>query len=185
MGLSKATETWRNVFFLLTAVFILELWFLWFYHVRAYVQERSNVALDEQIQVQKDANDQFYLNEKNHKGFAEYLEVKELESKRSHLPWSTYITKILDILNKLKSLNTGDESFILLSDFKVNLKELSLNGAVGNLAYLYSWEDSLINRFNELEFLSDITIRKYEREVNNTKGFSFTLSAKVNNNATR
>jgi hypothetical protein len=185
MGLSKATETWRNVFFLLTAAFILELWFLWFYHVRAYVQERSNVALDEQIQVQKDANDQFYLNEKNHKGFAEYLEVKELESKRSHLPWSTYITKILDILNKLKSLNTGDESFILLSDFKVNLKELSLNGAVGNLAYLYSWEDSLINRFNELEFLSDITIRKYEREVNNTKGFSFTLSAKVNNNATR
>jgi hypothetical protein len=73
--------------------------------MRAYVQQRSNVALDEQIQVQKDANNQFYLNE-NHKGFAEFLEVKELESKRSHLPWSTYITKILDILNKLKSLNS-------------------------------------------------------------------------------
>ena len=152
--------------------------------MRAYVQQRSNVALDEQIQVQKDANNQFYLNE-NHKGFAEFLEVKELESKRTHLPWSTYITKILDILNKLKSLNSWDEDFILLSDFKVNLKELSLNGAVGNLAYLYSGEDSLISRFNELEFLSNITIRKYEREVNNTKGFSFTLSAKVNNDATR
>jgi len=152
--------------------------------MRAYVQDRSNVALDEQIQVQKESNNQFYLNEK-HKGFAEFLEVKELESKRNHLPWSTYITKILDILSKLKSLNTWDEDFILLSDFKVNLKELSLNGAVGNLAYLYSGEDSLINRFNELEFLSDITIRKYEREVNNIKGFSFTLSAKVNNNATR
>ncbi len=181
MGLSKATQTWRNVFFLLVGAFVIELLALGFYHMRAYVQQRANVALDEQIKVQQDAITKLY----DKVGFWELLEIKELESKRTHLPWSTYINKILEILNKLKSLNTGDEDFILLSDFKVNLKESSLNGAVGNLAYLYSWEDSLISRFNELEFLSNITIRKYEREVNNTKGFSFNLHAKVKNDATR
>lgn len=149
--------------------------------MRAYVQGRSNVALDEQISVQQGAINNLY----NNVWFGELLEVKELEAWRNHLPWSTYITKILEILDKLKSLNSGDENFILLSDFRVNLKELSLNGAVGNLTYLYSGEDSLINRFNELDFLDNIVIRRYEREVRNTKGFSFTLSAKVNNNATR
>ena len=181
MGLSKATQTWRNVFFILIAVVILELLGLGFYYMKAYVQGRSNVALDEQINVQQGAINKLYDNV----GFWELLEVKELEAWRNHLPWSTYITKILEILDKLKSLNSGDENFILLSDFRVNLKELSLNGAVGNLTYLYSGEDSLINRFNELEFLNNNTIRKYEREINNIKGFSFTLSAKVNNDATR
>ena len=181
MGLSKATQNWRNFFFLLVIAFFIELWALAFYHMRAYVQTRSNAALDEKITLQQDAINKLYDNV----GFWELLEVKELEAKRNHLPWSTYITKILDILSTLKNLNDGDENFILLSDFKVNLKELSLNGAVGNLSYLYSWEDSLINRFNELEFLDNITIRKYEREVKDTKGFSFTLSAKVKNDATK
>ena len=149
--------------------------------MRAYIQTRSNAALDEQITNQQDAINRLYDNV----GFWELLEVKSLEEKRNHLPWSTYITKILDILHTLKNLNEGDEDFILLSDFKVNLKELSLNGAVWNLAYLYSWDDSLIKRFTELEFLDNITIRKYEREVKGTKGFSFTLSAKVKNDATK
>lgn len=74
---------------------------------------------------------------------------------------------------------------VMLSDFKVNLQELSLNGVVGNLRTLYTSSDgtpSLLDSFNSLEFLKDITIRKYERGTN-TRGFAFTLSAKVINDA--
>lgn len=60
MGLSKATQTWRNVFFLLVGAFVIELLALGFYHMRAYVQQRANVALDEQIKVQQDAITKLY-----------------------------------------------------------------------------------------------------------------------------
>jgi hypothetical protein len=53
------------------------------------------------------------------------------------------------------------------------------------LKLLYqSWATapSLITSFNSLDFLDDIQIRKYERNTDQ-RGFSFTLSAKVNKNA--
>ena len=76
----------------------------------------------------------------------------------------------------------------MLSDFKVNLEELSLEGIVGNLKALYLAPSggsslSLLDEFNNLEFLKDITIRKYEKSEG-TRGFKFTLSAKVQTNAT-
>lgn len=73
-----------------------------------------------------------------------------------------------------------------LSDFKVDLKELSLNGVVTNLRVLYGKNGSggLLDSFNQLDFLSDISIRNYEKKEKNEKYYSFTLSAKVINNAT-
>ena len=76
-------------------------------------------------------------------GFNEFLAVKDLEKNRTHLPWSTYINKILEILDKVKSVD-GDEdteNTIELSDFQVNLQELSLNGIVRSLKTLYGSEN--------------------------------------------
>ena len=100
----------------------------------------------------------------------------------SLIPWSTYINKILEILDKVKSVEKDDENNVILSDFKVNLQELSLNGVVKSLKTLYNGTWALLESFQDLEFLQDITVRKYERG-SDYNGFAFTLSAKVVNDA--
>ena len=79
---------------------------------------------------------------------------------------SDHIEKILSILSKVKHVEEGRGN-ILLSDFKINLQELSLNGIVGNLKALYLAPGgsgfSVLDEFNQLEFLSDIAVRNYER----------------------
>lgn len=112
--------------------------------------------------------------------------IKKLDEQRTHMPWSDYIQQILFILEKVKSVEEGKGN-VLLSDFKVNLEELSLNGVVSNLRALYdssrSGEPSLLDSFNDLDFLKEISIRNYERGED-IRGFKFSLSAKVINNDT-
>jgi len=107
-----------------------------------------------------------YPPEEIYSGLKEFLAVKKLETTRNHLPRSDHIEKILSILSKVKHVEEGRGN-ILLSDFKINLQELSLNGIVGNLKALYLAPGgsgfSVLDEFNQLEFLSDIAVRNYER----------------------
>lgn len=181
MSLSKGTQAWKSRYYLLLFLFLLGLGALIYFYGYAYLQKRTLVTLDQEIQNQNQNIERFYQNT----GFKEFLAVKKLESQRTHLPWSDYIYQILSILSKVKGVEEWRGN-VLLSDFKVNLQELSLNGVVSNLKALYSGPNggsgSLLDNFNSLEFLRDITIRNYERNED-MRGFKFTLSAKVVNDA--
>lgn len=180
MNLSKATKAWRTRYYLLFILFLVGVWILVYFYGFSYIKQRAILWLEQDINSQQETIDQLFQNS----GFKEFISVKELEKSRTHLPWSTYINEILSILAKVKGVE-GERKNVMLSDFKVNLQELSLNGIVGNLRTLYTSSDgtpSLLDSFNSLEFLKDITIRKYERGTN-TRGFAFTLSAKVINDA--
>lgn len=180
MSLSKATKAWKLRYYLLLILFIGGIWLLGYFYAFSYLKQRAIFGIEHEIQSQQDLIDQLYQNS----GFKEFFAVKELEKSRTHLPWSVYINDILSILAKVKEVEEGRGN-VMLSDFKVNLQEISLNGVVGNLKTLYTSSNgntSLLESFNSLEFLKDITIRKYERGTT-TRGFAFTLSAKVVNDA--
>ena len=153
MSLSKATKAWKTRYYLLLIIFIWWLGALGYFYGFSYLQEQTIAAKEQEIQNEQKKIENFYQNS----GLKEFLAVKKLETTR-----------------------------ILLSDFKINLQELSLNGIVGNLKALYLAPGgsgfSVLDEFNQLEFLSDIAVRNYERNED-TRWFKFTLSAKVINDA--
>ena len=168
MSLSKATKAWKTRYYLLLIIFIWWLGALGYFYGFSYLQEQTIAAKEQEIQNEQKKIENFYQNS----GLKEFLAVKKLETTRNHLPRSDHIEK-----------RRGN---ILLSDFKINLQELSLNGIVGNLKALYLAPGgsgfSVLDEFNQLEFLSDIAVRNYERNED-TRWFKFTLSAKVINDA--
>ncbi len=180
MSLSKATKAWKSRYYLLLILFIAAVGVLGYFYGYSYLKQRAILGVEQEIQSQQETVDQLYQNS----WFKEFLAIKELEKSRTHLPRSTYVNEILSILAKVKGVEEWRGN-VVLSDFKVNLEELSLNGVVWNLKTLYTSSNgtaSLLESFNTLEFLKDITIRKYERGTT-TRGFAFTLSAKVVNDA--
>lgn len=179
MSLSKATKAWRSRYHLLLLLFLAGIGTLCYFYGFSYFQTREIASIEQEIQKEQEQIDRFYQNT----GFKEFLAVKALEKERTHLPWSEYINKILTILAKVKHVEEGRGN-VLLSDFKVNLQELSLNGVVSNLKTLYQpshgAQRSLLEEFTALDFLKEITIRNYERGED-IRGFKFTLSANVLN----
>ena len=154
---------------------------LWGY--KRYLEKQS-LLLDAQIS-SKNLEIQKVLEDKT---FQQYLQVQKLENQRSQIPWSQYIHKILEILESIKSVEAS-RGGVVLSDFKVDLNELSLNGVVNNLRILYGnrqGSGGLIDSFNQLDFLTDISIKNYEKaeQSQSQRAFQFTLSAKVQTNAT-
>lgn len=116
--------------------------------------------------------------------FQQYLQIRELTSQYTQIPWSSYVYKILEILESIKLLQE-ERGGVELSDFKVDMNKLSLNGVVSNLRILYGNKENkggLLDSFNQLDFLQDITIRKYEKSEENPRAFEFTLSANIINN---
>ena len=182
MGLSRETQSRKWYYRLLLILIILGglaragLWgYKWYL-------EKQSLALDTQIS-SKNSEIQKILEDKT---FQQYLQVQSLESQKTQIPWSQYIHKILEILESIKSVESG-RGGVELSDFKVDLNELSLNGVVSNLRILYGnrqWSWGLIDSFNQLDFLTDISIKNYEKAEEGQRSFKFTLSAKVQTNAT-
>ena len=186
MKLSNETQTWKLLSCVLFILVLLWGAWLWYLYWATYITKWKINSVEADIGKQVAQSNKLYEST----GFNEFLAIKEVEASRNHLPWSTYVKEILSILDTVKGVESEREeewrvNLVTLSDFKVNLEELSLNWVVSNLKLLYqSWATapSLITSFNSLDFLDDIQIRKYERNTDQ-RGFSFTLSAKVNKNA--
>lgn len=109
--------------------------------------------------------------------------LKELETQSNTMPWSERINKVIEMLNDLKNLTTNQSETITLSDFKVSLDSISLRGKVSSLLLLYYSSPeknivSLIDRFEKLDFITDIKIKTYDKWEDWT--FDFVLDAKVN-----
>lgn len=88
------------------------------------------------------------------------------------------------MLNELQNLTSNQSETISLSDFKVTLEGISLRGKVSSLLLLYYSNPgknivSLLDRFEQLDFITDIKIKTYNKGEDNT--FGFVLEAKVIN----
>ena len=70
----------------------------------------------------------------------------------------------------------------LLDENKIDLKDLEKLNALEEIKKKNEKIIGLLDKFNGLDFLSDISVRKYEKSEEGST-FKFTLSANVVNNA--
>jgi hypothetical protein len=105
------------------------------------------------------------------------------------MPWSDHIQAVIDIFDAVLNVDTAESKNIILSDFKISLEEISIRGYVSDLRILYHAPENaknvaLIERFEQLDFLEDISIKTYQKAENQI-GYDFVLTAKVINDDTK
>ena len=114
--------------------------------------------------------------------------VRDMEQKDESMPRSDHINAIMEIFGDLLDVDKSDTNNITFSDFEISLKNIRLNGHVTNLRILYQWalseeknKPGLIDRFQALDFLDNISIKTYEKS-DWELWYDFTLTANVTNN---
>ena len=114
--------------------------------------------------------------------------IKDLESDNQMMPWSDHVNAIMAIFDELLAVDSSDTYNISFSNFEISLESIRLDGHVSSLRLLYQWAKSqdkdkpgLIQRFEELDFLDNISIKTYEK-TSWDYWYDFTLTANVINN---
>ncbi len=185
MQISKQSKQRKRWYLLSLFLLILLLGWVGYNYSSAFFKEREEAVLQHQI-AQKQ---QEIENYQTTTWIDHLLSIDQMISERNSLPRNEYIEKILEILNKIKAVDDQESKNIFLSDFKVDLEKLSLNGFVGNLSTLYYNSDksdgfvSLLDRFEQLDFLKEIEIKTYQyQKEKELRGFNFTLHANIEKN---
>ena len=117
-------------------------------------------------------------------GYDKLQYVKQMESDNLMMPWSDHINAIMEIFGDLLDVDKSDTFNISFSNFEISLEKIRLDGYVTNLRILYQWANWnpwLITRFEELDFLDNISIKTYEKSEEDL-WYKFTLTANVINN---
>lgn len=117
-------------------------------------------------------------------GYDKLQYVQEMEAKNLMMPWSDHVNAIMEIFGDLLDVDKSDTFNIAFSNFEISLENIKLDGYVTNLRLLYqwaNWEPWLISRFEELDFLDNISIKTYEKD-DEELWYKFTLTANVINN---
>lgn len=117
-------------------------------------------------------------------GYDKLKYIQNMEANNKMMPWSDHINAIMAIFWDLLDVDKSDTLNITFSDFEISLEKIKLDGHVVNLNILYRWANSntgLISRFEELDFLDNISIKTYEKSEWKI-WYDFTLTANVINN---
>jgi len=182
--MENQTESRREKSFkFLSAIFIIVL-FIYGFFILSNKITNQKIKNNEEILIQQNIELEKY---KQTTWYNKLYLIRELESSSQSMPWSEHIPKIIWILEDLKSIDpswTGENESIILSDFRVNLNEISLRWKVSNLRLLYhsspTWKfKALIDRFEALDFIKDMKIRTYDKIWE--RYFEFFLNAKIQN----
>lgn len=113
--------------------------------------------------------------------------VTNLENSATSMPRSNHIETIMDYLWDLVDVDKSDTFNVSFSDFELSLEKISLHWHVSSLRLLYKWSShvnwskALIEKFEELKFLDNMSIKEYEKSADNT-WYDFILNANVTNN---
>jgi len=183
MRVGKLHSPWKIYFQVLLV--ILGLWLLAFAYLKIdiflmnqKISDQGNVLSAQTLQLE---------SYKLLTGYNKLQAVKILEDKQVTMPWSDHITKVIQMLEDLKKVDTSTTDTIVLSDFNVSLDKITLKGQVSNLLLLYYSSPSkgirsLIDRFSDLDFVTNIRIKTYDR-VGDNNYYEFVLDANVINDA--
>ena len=176
----QKTTNYKQIFWCALLVFLITLWRWWYLKV-------SNVYMKYDIdRVQK----KIVKKEAELKSFSEkpwydkLQDIKNLEANNDMMPWSDHINAIMEIFEDLLDVDKSDTFNIKLSNFEISLEKIKLDGYVSNLRLLYWWGNSkewLIETFEKLDFLDNISIKTYEKSEWEL-WYNFTLTANVINN---
>ena len=163
--------------FLVFLALLARRWYLWF----------SDISLQKSIQsVQEDIweNEAILASFSDKPGFDKLKYVENLERNNTMMPRSDHVNAIMAIFDELLAVDNSDTFNIAFSDFEISLESIRLNWYVTNLRILYQWSNWkpwLIQRFEDLDFLDNISIKTYEKSEWEL-WYDFTLTANVINN---
>lgn len=117
-------------------------------------------------------------------GYDKLKYIQDMEANNQMMAWSDHIDAIMAIFWDLLDVDKSDTLNISFSNFEISLEKIKLDWYVTNLRLLYEWANSktgLIARFEELDFLDNISIKTYEK-AEWELWYDFTLTANVTNN---
>ena len=180
----QQTTNYKQIFWCIFVVFLGLLW-RWGY------LEISNVVVGydiERIQKKIEKKDAELRSFSDKPWFDKLRHVQALEQNNTTMPWSDHINAIMAIFGELLDVDNSDTANIKFSNFEISLEKIRLDWHVMNLRILYQWsresekdKPGLIAKFEELDFLDNISIKTYEK-TEWDYGFDFTLTANVINN---
>ena len=176
----QQTTNYKQIFWLVLLIF-LGLLARWSYlKVGEITLKKSIASVQEKVQ-QEQANLRSFSD---NPWFDKLQYVKDMEANNNMMPRSDHVNAIMAIFDELLAVDHSDTFNITFSDFEISLTNIRLHGYVTNLRILYQWANSktgLINKFEELDFLDNISIKTYEKSSDNL-GYEFVLTANVINN---
>lgn len=175
----------RNQLFSLSFValiisLLLYAYLLWsIYLLNNRIDKRNQLLVQQNTQIEKIQKEIWY---------EKFNSIRDLENQSKVMPWFDHITKIIDILNSLKSVDSSESDSVVLTDFNVSLDKISLRWKVSNLSTLYyssaqNWIQSLIDKFEALDFIKNMSIQSYNKADDGY--FEFVLQAKIINDASK
>ena len=176
----QQTTNYKMYFWCVFFAFLVLLW-VWGYLKLSDMYTEYNISnLQEEIDVKKAELAGF----SDKPGYNKLQYVQEMEKNNLMMPWSDHINAIMQIFGDLLDVDKSDTFNIAFSNFEISLENIRLDGYVTNLRLLYQWANwnvGLITRFEELDFLDNISIKTYEKSEWEL-WYQFTLTANVINN---
>ena len=177
---SQKTTNYKQIFRLTLLVFLVCLWRRGYLKVSDILIRYDIDKVQEKI-VKRDAKLKSFSDKA---GYDKLKYVQNLEANTHTMPWSDHIDAIMAIFGDLLDVDKSDTFNIEFSNFEISLERIRLDGHVVNLNVLYRWANSntgLINKFEELDFLDNISIKTYKKS-DSKRWYDFTLTANVINN---
>ena len=176
----QQTTNYKLYFWCLFVIFLALLWRWGYLKLSDIVLEYDIDRIQKKI-TKKDAELKSFSDMA---GYDKLKYVQDLEENASMMPWSDHINAIMAIFGDLLDVDKSDTFNIEFSNFEISLERIKLDGHVVNLSVLYRWANSntgLINKFEELDFLDNISIKTYKKS-DWKRWYDFTLTANVINN---
>ena len=176
----QKTTNYKQIFWLVLLVF-LGLLARWGYLKFSEITLKKSIASAQEKVQQEQAR---LASFSDNPWFDKLQYVKDMEANNNMMPWSDHVNAIMSIFDELLAVDRADTFNITFSDFEITLTSIRLHGYVTNLRILYqwaNWQAGLITKFEELDFLENISIKTYEKSSDNL-GYEFVLTANVINN---
>lgn len=102
------------------------------------------------------------------KDFIKLALARHIQNTQEQIARSEHIQTLISIIQAIQDSSFIGSNVIRLSDLQVTSEQISLQGEVSNLILLYHslperGYTSLLDRFNELDFVQQVAIQEYER----------------------
>ena len=176
----QKTTNYKQIFWCVLLVFLVSLWRWWYLKI-SNVYMKYDIDIVQKKIVKKEAELKSFSEKP---GYDKLQYIKNLEANNNMMPWSDHINAIMAIFKDLLDVDKSDTFNIEFSNFEISLEKIKLDWHVVNLSILYRWANSntgLITRFEELDFLDNISIKTYKKSEWRL-WYDFTLTANVINN---
>lgn len=109
----------------------------------------------------------------NNADYKKYMGAKVVyDLSKTQQGWGDRLARIIAVFEDLQKLGGDAVSF---SDFSLDFSSLRLKWTVSDLKVVY-WSGWVVDKFNALEFIKDITITDYKKT---DYGFAFSLVAQI------